>query len=51
MIVLRISNEEYQTRVMSLEELDGLLVHYFSLFLPAPEKGSIEKVLKFMRIE
>jgi hypothetical protein len=51
MIVLKISNQEYQNKVMSAQELDELLIHYFRLFLPNPEKGSIEKILKFMRIE
>jgi hypothetical protein len=36
---------------MSLQELDELLVHYFKLFLPSPEKGSIGKIAKFMRFE
>ena len=50
MIVLKISNEEYQTKVMSLQELDELLVQYFRLFLPSPENGSIGKVAKFIRL-
>lgn len=36
---------------MTAEELDSLLVNYFKLFLETPEKGTIDKVLKFMRIE
>lgn len=51
MIVLKINNEEYQNKVMTTEELDELLVNYFQLFLEKPEKGTIDKVLKFMRIE
>lgn len=51
MIVLKISNEEYQTKVVSVQELDELIIHYFRLFLANPEKGTIEKILKFMRIE
>jgi hypothetical protein len=51
MIILKISNEEYQTKVMNKEELDELMINYFKLFLEKPEKGTIDKILKFMKIE
>lgn len=51
MIIMKIDHEEYQLKVMNAEELDGLLMNYFSLFLENPEKGTIGKVLKFMKIE
>lgn len=28
-----------------------MLVNYFKLFLPNPEKGTIKKVLKFMKVD
>lgn len=51
MIVLKIGNEEYQNKVVTIEEIDELLIHYFKLFLEKPEKGSAIKVLKFMKVE
>lgn len=51
MIVLDISLEVYVQKNVNIEELDDIFVEYFRIFIKNPEKGSMEKVLKFMKNE
>ncbi len=43
--------EEYEQKVVTPEELDEIFIEYFRIFVKDPEKGSMEKVLKFMKSE
>jgi hypothetical protein len=51
MIVLKVTYEQYKQTVLSIDQLDDLLINYFKLFVESPEKGSIVKILKFIRVE
>ncbi len=40
--------EEYDKKVVTVDELDDIFIEYFRIFVKDPEKGTIPKILKFM---
>lgn len=51
MVCLKTTLAEYEKTVMTVDQLDDLLVNYFRLFLQNPEKGTIHKIFKFIHVE
>jgi hypothetical protein len=47
-ITLNIPVETYNEKTVTVEELDEIFIEYFRIFIADPEKGSIQKLLKFM---